>query len=283
MLWLIGNCGILGNDVEKLLRAKKVPFIASDKEIDIGDRQALRDFIKNKDLSTVINCAAYTAVDQAENEEQEAFRINADGVLNLAELVRERDAKLIQVSTDYVFDGTKEGAYTESDSVNPINVYGRSKARGEENIINDLSKYLIIRTAWLYGANGSNFVRTMLRLFQERDEIRVVSDQFGSPTYSKDLAEVLIQISPSEKYGIYHYTNEGRITWHEFACEIYRLAKKYGKVKKDVKIVPVGTAEYPTMAARPKNTFLSKEKITRVFDINIKDWKTSLDRFMSEI
>ena len=272
---------MLGTEVEELLLKNNLPYIASDKEVDIADRTQLKKFASDKSLSWIINCAAYTAVDQAEDEPYIAFRINAEGPLNIAEIARSKGAKLIHISTDYVFDGTKEGAYAETDPANPIGVYGRSKYQGELNIQEKMQEFFILRTAWLYGKNGKNFVHTMLRLFAERNEVRVVGDQYGSPTYAPDLAEALLKIIGlnSETYGIYHFANEGKISWHDFAYEIYRTAKEKGKVTRDVLIREIATEEYPTKAQRPRNSYLSKEKIKRTFNVAIRPWQDGLRDF----
>ena len=279
MIWLIGNKGMLGSDVENLLRKHDIDHETSDLEIDITDIDCLRKFSDEKRIDWVINCAAYTAVDRAEDEPDRAFKINADGASNIAEIAREKGAKLIHISTDYVFDGKKEEAYTENDPPRPIGVYGKSKHQGEENIRKTTDKYFIIRTAWLYGKNGSNFVHTMLRLFGERETVKVVSDQWGSPTYTGDLAGSIIKIiaEDSGNYGVYNFTNEGKTNWYEFAVEIYKKAKNYRLLEKDVEIVPIGTAEYPTKAKRPKKSYLIKglELPLNGTLITKNGWKTS--------
>ncbi|HOT45135.1 MAG TPA: dTDP-4-dehydrorhamnose reductase [Spirochaetota bacterium] len=278
MIWLIGNRGMLGSDVEKLLERRSLPFITSDIDVDITDPAALRAFAGQRHIEWIINCSAYTAVDAAEDERDKAFRINADGVLNIARLAEEKGAALVHVSTDYVFDGEKRGAYREDDATDPIGAYGASKLAGERQIASVMERYFIIRTAWLYGRTGKNFVLTMIRLFKERDEVRVVADQWGSPTYTGDLAAAMVKIveDRSARYGIYHYTNEGKTTWHEFATEICVLARKHGLVDRDVRVVPITTAEYPTKARRPMNAYLSKEKIIRELGVQCRDWRAAL-------
>jgi len=197
-------------------------------------------------------------------------------------IARDKGAKLIHISTDYVFDGTKEGAYTETDPPNPLGVYGATKYQGEVQIQNLLIAYFIVRTSWLYGKHGSNFVTTMLRLFRERDEVRVVGDQWGSPTYAPDLARVVLEIIKlnSDAYGIYHFTNEGTLSWYNFACEILSLARKKGLLTKDVHIRQITTEEYPTKAHRPLNSRLSKEKIQTTFHIAVRPWQDGLLDFL---
>ncbi len=288
MIWLIGNKGMLGSEVEKLLKKRELVCWASDKEIDICDYKALEKFGKDKKIKWVINCAGYTKVDKAEEEIDETFRINKDGVRNIALFSAKRQIRLIHISTDYVFDGRQEGsavAYREDDKTNPVNIYGKSKLIGEEEIKNILENYFIIRTAWLYGLQGNNFVFTMLNLFKEKEVIRVVDDQWGSPTYTADLADTILKIieSGSEKFGIYHFTNEGVISWYEFAQTIYSKAKKFDLISdsKKVEIKAIKTEEYATAATRPKNSILSKDKIKKEFNLDIRDWKEALKDFLS--
>ena len=284
MIWLIGNRGMLGSEVAALLEKSGMPHIASDKEVDIADPRQLELFASDRQIAWIINCSAYTAVDKAEDEPELAFRVNAAGTRNIAELARARGAKLIHISTDYVFDGAKPGPYVESDAPNPLGAYGASKYQGELGICETLDRHFIVRTAWLYGKNGGNFVSTMLRLFGERDELRVVGDQFGSPTYAPDLAQAVLSIISrnSEAYGIYHFANEGRASWHEFACEIYRMARQNDLITKEVLIRQIGTAEYPTRARRPQNSYLSKEKIKRAFNLAIRPWESGLQDYLQK-
>ena len=282
MIWLIGHKGMLGSEVHKLLIERGMPCLASDMEVDITDIHRLRAHAMDRPLSWIINCSAYTAVDRAEEERELAFRINSDGVRNIALIAAEKRAKLIHISTDYVFDGTKEGAYLETDPPNPAGVYGASKYEGERHIEASLASYFILRTAWLYGRQGNNFVHTMIRLFQEREEVRIVSDQWGSPTLAGDLAGAIVHIvsRDTNQYGIYHFTNEGRTHWHAFASVIYQLAREQGLVERDVRIIPVTTDQYPTRTRRPANSYLSKEKIRRVFGISIRPWQEALAEFI---
>ena len=289
MIWLIGNKGMLGNDVEELLKEQWFSYWSSDKEVDITDYKALEKFGKDKKIEWVINCSGYTQVDQAEKEKGESFRINQDGVRNIALFCKKRQISLIHISTDYVFDGKKDmnEYYSEEDTPSPLGVYGQSKLAGEEEIKKLLNTYFIIRTAWLYGKNGFNFVNTMLRLFKERDLIKVVDDQYGSPTYTKDLAELILKIikNESNQYGIYHFTNEGVTTWYKFAKEIYRQAKKVGSIEmnREVRIIPIKTEEYPTAVVRPKNSILAKEKTKKEFNIEIKSWNEALVEFIDSL
>ncbi|MBA7587126.1 dTDP-4-dehydrorhamnose reductase [subsurface metagenome] len=289
MIWLIGNKGMLGNDVEKLLKERGLTYWDSDKEVDISDYKALEKFGKDKKIRWVINCAGYTKVDKAEEEIYQAFRINKDGVRNIALFSAKKQIRLIHISTDYVFDGRQEEergavAYSEDDKTNPINIYGKSKLAGEEETKKTLEKYFIIRTAWLYGLKGNNFIYTMLRLFKERDVVKVVEDQWGSPTYTVDSAEAILKTieDDSVSYGIYHFTNESTTNWYEFARAIYKKAKRLGLVKdnKKVEIQPIKTEDYPTAARRPRCSVLSKEKIKREFTLKIRDWDKALEDFL---
>jgi len=287
MIWLIGNKGMLGDDVEKLLEERGLTYWTSDREVDISDCKALEKFGKDKKIKWIINCAGYTKVDKAEEEIDETFRINKDGVRNIALFSAKRRIRLIHISTDYVFDGGQEGravAYREDDETNPINIYGKSKLAGEEEIKKRLEEYFLIRTAWLYGLKGNNFIYTMLRLFKERDLIKVVEDQWGSPTYTEDLAGAILKIirNDSVSYGIYHFTNEGVTSWYEFARTIYDEAKRLGLIgeNKKIEIQPIKTEDYPTAARRPRYSVLSKEKIKKEFDLKIKDWDKALEDFL---
>ena len=287
MIWLIGNKGMLGNDVEKLLKERGLTYWASDKEVDISDYKALEKFGKDKKIKWIVNCAGYTKVDKAEEEIDDAFRINKEGIRNIALFSAKRQIRLIHISTDYVFDGRQEGnavAYSEDDKTNPITIYGKSKLAGEEELKKILVEYFILRTAWLYGLQGSNFVYAMLRLFKERDVVKIVEDQRGSPTYTVDLAGAILKIieDDSVNYGIYHFTNEGIANWHEFARVIYKKTKKLGLIEdnKKVEIQPIKTKDYPTVARRPKYSVLSKEKIKKEFNIKIRDWDEALEDFL---
>lgn len=279
MIWLIGNRGMLGADVERLLERRSLSYRTSDTDVDITDYGALRAYAASYPVDWIINCSAYTAVDAAEDERERAFLVNAEGVLNIARVAKDIGAALVHVSTDYVFDGEKVDAYREDDPTNPIGAYGESKLAGERNVISAMDRHFIVRTAWLYGERGKNFVHTMIRLFREREEVRVVADQWGSPTFTRDLAAALVTVAErnSDRYGIYHYTNDGRATWHEFAQAIYDLSRRHGLVDRDVRIVPITTAEYPTKARRPKNSYLSKEKMIRDLGVRCRPWREALE------
>jgi dTDP-4-dehydrorhamnose reductase len=243
-------------------------------DLDITNKQKLESYFSNNELDYCINCAAYTAVDLAEEQSELAYAVNAKGPKYLAEVCQKHQATLIHISTDFVFDGKKQTPYIETDAPNPLSVYGASKLQGERSIQETTEAYFIVRTSWLYSEYGKNFIKTMLSLSETLNEISVVSDQFGSPTYAGDLAEVLIKIilSSSTNYGVYHYSNSGAISWFDFASEIF---KQFGK---KIEVKPIKTKDYPTAAKRPKYSVLDTTKIENNFDCTIKDWQVSLNK-----
>lgn len=285
MIWLIGNQGMLGFDVEKMLKEADIPYLATDREVDITDFEKIKKFVAQKEISWLINCAAYTAVDKAEDDKEQAYKINGDGTKNLAEIAKDLNAILLHISTDYVFDGAKNGLYTENDICQPTGVYGSSKLAGEKNIKEKINKYFIIRTSWLYGKNGHNFVKTMLRLFQEKNQVHVVKDQQGCPTYTRDLATFVVSLvkGNENQYGIYHFSNTGPTSWFEFARKIYAEAYRLKLLNKKVELIPIKTDAYPTRAVRPKNSALSKDKVRKTFGIQIRNWQIALKDFLLEI
>lgn len=276
-----GSHGQLGSEIRELSKQfADYQFFFSDRdELNIVDKgQVDAEFAKVKP-DYLINCAAYTAVDKAETDRETAFAINAQAVKNLAEACASNGTKFIHVSTDYVFDGNGSRPYKEDDPVSPVNLYGESKLKGEEEAIKGASDCIIIRTAWVYSAFGANFVKTMLRLMDARPEINVVSDQFGAPTYAADLAEAIMHIISSGKWvpGVYHFSNEGLINWYDFAVAIKELSNSSCKVN------PIPTEQYPTPAKRPKYSVLDKSKIRQTFQLGLKDWKSSLQECMHKL
>ena len=273
-----GAGGQLGYDVIKELNKRNIDFIGADKEeFDITDFEASRKFITDHMPEAVIHCSAYTAVDKAEDEPELCYLVNAVGTKNIAEICKEIDAKMVYISTDYVFDGTKDGFYEIDDIPNPINVYGNTKLAGEKVVREILEKYFIVRISWVFGINGNNFVKTMLRLGKEHDELNVVADQIGSPTYTVDLATLLVDMIHTNKYGIYHATNEGECSWAEFAEEIFKVASM------DVKVNHISTTEYPTKANRPMNSKMSKISIENNNFNKLSLWNKSLEKYINEI
>jgi dTDP-4-dehydrorhamnose reductase len=254
-------------------------FLGRD-ELDISNEEQLTNVFNQLHPSFVINCGAYTAVDKAETEKEKALAINAEGVGIMAKLCKEYNAKFIHVSTDYVFNGTGTKPYEATDTTDPVNYYGFTKLEGEKLALQNNGDSIIIRTSWVYSQYGNNFVKTMIRLMKERPEIRVVSDQVGSPTYAKDLAEAIMHIIATEtagKGGIYHFSNEGVISWHEFAVGIKEL-KQLNSI-----VHPIPTTAFPTPAKRPAYSVMSKDKIVAEFGVALKDWKESLKECLDKL
>ena len=289
MIWLIGSKGMLASEIAAQLNQHNIQWIGSDKEVDITDKAAVEAFIQQNfssgSLQWIINCAAYTAVDKAEDDPAIAQKLNADALINICEAAKKYGTQLIHFSTDYVFDGTSSMPYIETDTTNPQTVYGRTKLQGEQNIIELLSEHYIIRTAWLYGRNGNNFVSTMIRLMNEKDSLNVVNDQRGSPTYAVDLAKAVVRIIElnNYRYGIYHYSNEGTITWYDFACEIYRLGSEMGLIKSACSVIPCTSDEFPQKAHRPSFSLLNKQKIKETFSLSVPQWNESLSSYLKEL
>lgn len=285
MIWLIGSNGLLGSEVANQLKIHNLEFVSSNSNVDIANIDSLNNFVANKKIDYIINCAAYTNVDKAETNVEAAKQLNVTGPINLASIANDLNATLVHISTDYVFDGQSHIPYREDSETNPSTIYGKTKRRGEEEIIAGCSKYYIIRTAWLYGHSGKNFVQTMLNLIETKHEIKVVNDQFGTPTSTKNLADIIIRmINSSLPYGIYHYTDKGKTTWFKFACRIKKLGIKKGLItNKTCKISPCSTEDYPTPAIRPGYSVLSKNKIKNTLHISIPSWKKSLAIFFKTL
>lgn len=287
MIWVIGGNGMLGHEVCASLSVNRLSMVSTDVEVDITDIAALTEFARSVEdrIDWIINCSAYTAVDQAEDEQEKAFAINADGVRNIALTAGDLNARFIHLSTDYVFDGTSKDPYVETDTVNPTSAYGKSKAEGESLLIRECDAHVIVRTAWLYGYYGKNFVATMVRLMNEKDSVSVVADQHGSPTYAPHLADAIHTIITSARidYGIYHFTNMGETTWFDFACEIYAVGRSSGIITSECEITPIPTSAYPTKATRPAFSYMSKEKIMNSFGLTIPSWKEGLSEYMQEV
>ena len=273
-----GVKGQLGYDVVKDLEKRGHQHIGVDRdEMDLMDNEAIRTFIMNLKPEAIIHCAAYTAVDKAEEEVETCYQINAEAVKVISECAKELDVKLIYISTDYVFDGTKEGEYVETDLPNPINVYGASKLKGEQYVQTLLEKYYIVRISWVFGVNGNNFIKTMRRLGSERDELNIINDQVGSPTYTADLAPLLVDMMETDKYGIYHATNEETCSWYEFANEIFKQSGI------EVKTNPITTNQYPTAAKRPMNSRMSKAKLKANGFNLLPTWQEALAHYLKLI
>lgn len=273
-----GITGQLGYDVVKELKERGIEAIGTgSREMDITDRETVEKTIKTAAPDAVIHCAAYTAVDAAEDNEEVCRRVNAEGTRNIAKVCKELDCKMIYISTDYVFDGQGEKPWEPDDACAPQGVYGKTKYEGELAVKELLEKYFIVRISWVYGVNGKNFVKTMLNLSKTHDRLTVVNDQFGSPTYTPDLAKLLVDMVQTERYGIYHASNEGICSWYEFACAIFEAAG----IKMEV--VPVTTAEYGAKAPRPFNSRMSKEKLTEKGFDRLPSWQDALERYLIEL
>lgn len=276
-----GGNGQLGQSIQAIaIQHPTIDFLFVDKfSLDITDSKHVLEFIKANKIDWCINCAAYTNVDKAETEPEKAYQINVLGARNIAQACQEYGVKLIHISTDFVFDGFKTTPYTELDETNPINIYGKTKLKGENEIKQILDTHFIIRTSWLYSEFGHNFMKTMLRLASEKDKIAVVNDQIGSPTYAEDLAEVLIQmiLKDNDNYGVFHYSNQGQISWFEFAEGIFELANC------DVFLAPILTKDYPALAKRPQYSVLESSKMAEQFCVDIPYWKDSLIKVLSGV
>lgn len=278
-----GANGQLGSEIREL--ATEYPgynFVFTDvHNLDLTDHEAVKEFIESRNFDVIINCAAYTAVDKAESDETLCRAINHLAVKTLAEMAKAHEIKLIHISTDYVFDGTKDTPYTEEDKPNPQSVYGHTKLKGElvMQTINPANS-IIIRTSWVYSGYGKNFVKTMLRLGQERNELNVVNDQIGSPTYANDLAQVILDILPkinNDAVEVYHYSNLGSCSWYEFAKAIFEIRKM------DVKVNPITTEQYPTAAKRPGYSVMDTKRIESVYGVRKRSWEQSLNTCLKRI
>lgn len=273
-----GVQGQLGYDVMKVLHARNIDCIGADiQQFDITDFQATERFIQNYGPDVVIHCSAYTAVDKAEENYDQCYAVNADGPKNIAKVCKQLNAKMVYISTDYVFPGTGTRAYEVNDPTGPVSVYGKTKLAGEEAVRSQLDKYFIVRISWVFGKNGNNFIRTMLRLAKEHDEINVVSDQIGSPTYTADLAPLLCDMIETEKYGTYHATNEGYCSWAEFAQTIFKTAGCHTKVNF------ITTDKYPSKAKRPANSRMSKKSLDENGFHRLPVWQDAVARYLKEI
>ena len=273
-----GVKGQLGYDVVKECEKRNIEAIGVDvEEMDITDASKVEEVIKSSNVDAVIHCAAWTAVDKAEDEVELCTKVNVDGTRNIAKVCKELSIKMMYISTDYVFDGQGEQLWNEYDQRNPLNVYGKTKCEGEMAVEELVEKRFIVRIAWVFGVNGNNFIKTMLRLGKERGAVSVVSDQIGSPTYTYDLARLLVDMIETDKYGIYHATNEGLCSWYEFACEIFKQANL------EVEVTPVNSSQFPTKAKRPFNSRMSKTELDKNGFKRLPTWQDALSRYLKEI
>ncbi len=278
---VFGASGQLGTCLQKVASQKEIKNIIflPEEEANILDLQKLQTVFETYQPAYVINCAAYTAVDKAEEDVEMARKINKTGAKNLAQLCKDFGATLVHVSTDFVFEGNHPNLLVETDIAQPINIYGITKLEGEQDIVAILPQYFIIRTSWLYSEYGNNFVKTMLKLGADRDELKIIVDQIGTPTYAIDLADAILAIIASQKenYGIYHYSNEGVTSWYDFAKGIFDISKT------TVKVLPIRTAEYFTKATRPLFSVMDKSKIKNTFELEIPYWRDSLIKCINNL
>ncbi len=283
-----GANGQLGKSIKKLVKQQKTSdsfvFVTRD-QLDLSSFRSIQNYFETHKFDLIINCAAYTAVDKAEHDREKANMINHLAVKQVAEIAKSKNIKLIHISTDFVFDGLKHQTYSESDTTSPINIYGKTKLEGE-NAILSIMKFnaIIIRTSWLYSEYGNNFVATILKLAQKNSNLNIVSDQIGAPTYTGDLGRVILNIIKNDKFNelervseIYHYSNAGWCSWYDFAKEIVNISGAKCIIN------PINTEDYPTAAKRPKQTIMSKEKISKEFDLKIIFWKDSLKYCMKNL
>ena len=279
-----GVKGQLGYDVMNELKKQGLTGIGVDvDEMDITDAEACRRVITEAKPDAVIHCAAYTAVDAAEQNMELCRKVNADGTRNIAEVCKGLDIKMMYISTDYVFNGQGTRPWEPDDERHPLNVYGQTKCEGELAVEKWVKKFYIVRIAWVFGVNGKNFIKTMLNLGKTHDHLTVVDDQVGSPTYTYDLSRLLVDMAEKENYGRYHATNEGLCSWYEFACEIFKQAAEIDPAYGKVSVSPVSSDQYPAKAKRPSNSRMSKEKLTENGFEKLPTWQDALHRYLREI
>ena len=273
-----GANGQLGYDVCKVLSTRNIEYKGVDiADFDITDKMAVQQYMETYRPNAVIHCSAWTAVDKAEDEPQKVEMVNVQGTRNIAEACKAIGAKMLYISTDYVFPGIGEHFYEPQDPTGPLSGYGKTKLDGELAVRELLEHFFIVRISWVFGKNGNNFVKTMLRLAETREEVSVVCDQIGSPTYTADLAPLLCDMIATDSYGIYHATNEGVCSWAEFAEEIFKVAGK------QIRVVPIATEQYPTKAIRPKNSRMSKECLDKAGFHRLPHWRDALARYWKEL
>lgn len=281
---ITGGNGQVGHCLtERLNKQSDVEVLSLDLDgLDITDETAVHKVVSELKPTIIINAAAHTAVDRAESEVELSYAINQNGPKYLAEAANKIDATILHISTDYVFPGDKVGLYQETDATGPQSVYGESKLAGEQEVVNACAKYIILRTAWVFGEVGNNFIKTMLRLGKERDALSIVGDQFGGPTYAGDIANALIAIATkidnneAVTYGVYHFSGLPHVSWFEFAQAIFNEAKLHGIIEKVPALTSITTADYPTPAKRPVNSKLATDKISNTFNIEASDWQAAL-------
>ena len=270
-----GSTGQLGSDVVKELLKRGYSTLSPNRsEFNLCSEDSIRNYILNSNCEAIVHCAAYTQVDKAEDEKDLCIKINSTATKHIVKCAKILDIPMIYISTDYVFDGTKDGEYTENDETNPINIYGESKLAGEKYVQEILDKYYIVRTSWVFNINGKNFIETMLRLSKTNNQLSIVNDQIGSPTYTRDLSRLLVDMLETNKYGLYHATNEGYCSWYEFANTIFKLAN----INIDIKAI--NSNEYASRAKRPLNSKLSKDKLIEFGFKPLPHWEDALKDYL---
>lgn len=283
-LLITGANGMLARDLIVQLQKEGWPCAAfSKEELDITDAHSIEKQLLATLPEVVINCAAYTHVDQAETDDLQVKQVNQEGVAQLARLCKNTRSKLVHISTDFVFDGRRTAPYSESDVPNPLGIYGKTKWGGEQAILQLDFDYLIVRTSWLYGVDGKNFVKTILRLAKERAELQVVADQIGSPTWTADLAQALAHLLKVKASGLFHFSNQGQCSWYEFACEIMQTAYQQGMLSKKIPVRSIASADYPTPAKRPAFSVLDCQKYSALTQQTIPSWQDSLARMLTQL
>ncbi|PSW03896.1 dTDP-4-dehydrorhamnose reductase [Photobacterium lipolyticum] len=281
---ITGSHGQVGHCLAEQLKNKAEIFAVDRDELDITNESAVNDVVSQFQPDIIINAAAHTAVDKAEQEEALSYQINCDGPLNLAKAAQNIGAAILHISTDYVFSGDKDDIYNEEDETNPQGVYGASKLAGEKAVADACPKHIILRTAWVFGEHGNNFVKTMIRLGRDRDQLGIVGDQFGGPTFAGDIAAALITIAEQIHakneicWGLYHFSGTPHVSWHQFAQAIFEQAKSQSVLNERPQLVSLATEEYPTPAKRPANSKLNCNKIEQQFGIKPSDWQNALKR-----
>lgn len=281
-----GSNGQLGYDVMKELKSRSYDAVGVDVDkMNITDINSVESVMRTEAPDAVIHCAAWTAVDLAEAQEnrENVYNINVKGTENVAKICKQINCKMLYLSTDYVFDGHGDKPWNIQDAKKPLNYYGYSKYMGECAIERVLDKYFIVRVSWVFGINGKNFVKTMLNLGKTHDKLTVVDDQIGSPTYTFDLAKLLVDMIETDKYGVYHATNEDYCSWYDFACEIFRQASKYDSVYNNVTVVPINSSKYPSKIVRPSNSRLNKKELDENGFKRLPKWTDALERFIIEL
>ena len=287
-LLILGSNGQVGHCLAEQAEKKGLKFYATNSsQLDITDYSKVEEVFRLVNPSLVINATAYTNVEKAEDEPEKALDVNSKSVGNLASLCARNNVPLIHISTDYVFDGTKDGYYQETDPVNPINSYGKSKLAGEQAVIANTDRYVILRTSWVFGRHGKNFVKTMLNLFKSRDELTVVSDQIGGPTFAGDIASAILKIAEVlenqpdfSDWGVFNFSGKEDVSWFEFARSIYEASRQKQLITNDISIKPIPASMFKTKAARPQNSKLDLTRIKNVFDISASNWKSEIDNYI---